>query len=407
MRVLVLDSIHGGLVIARSLEDRGHRVETLDVYRGDPAENSAVASRGGWDLLVAPVHLDPSHPLLRELKVPCITHHQAVRWILGDHPVSPFVEITGARGKTTTAFALASLMHGEGILHSTGGTVRFPEGIRTGKTSITPASLIGPAMEASRERRWMIGEVSLGFTGAGDLGILTSPEDYVFAGGWKHAIEEKLRSAMQMRELVLAPGIPPLPGAHMADELATCGGDTCRYRYGDIRGTFENPLLRTGAYREPLMLAAAAAMIFDIDPAPLAGFAPLAGRLSVRKAGGSLVVDNANSGACARTAIDAAEYARSLTGDDPLVLVIGQAEHAVCEGFPPVEVGRAVDAVRPSALVLVGNDYSDLAGQGCSGYLRETPAVPVRYAETLEAAEALARTLVPGAAVVLSVKTWR
>jgi hypothetical protein len=407
MRVLVLDSIHGGLEIARFLAERGHQVETLDVYRGDPAANAAIASHEEYDLLIAPVHLDPSNVLLRGAKIPCITHHQAVRWILGDTRVSPFVEITGALGKTTTAFALASLMPGKGLLHSTGGIFLYPERTLAGKKSITPASLVSPAIRASRDGYWMIGEVSLGFTGAGDLGILTSPEDYVFAGGWRHALGEKLRSAMQMQELVLAPGVPPLPGAHIAEELAPCSGDICRFRYGDIRGSFGNPLLLTEAYRVPLMLAAAAAMLLDIDPTALGTFSPLEGRLSVRESGGSLVVDNANSGACAMTAIDAAGYARALSGNEALVLVIGQAEHAVCEGFPPGEVGRAVDATRPSGLVLVGKDYSDLGGDGCSAYLRDTPSVPVRHAETLEEAEELACTLVPGAVVVLSVKTWR
>jgi hypothetical protein len=360
-----------------------------------------------YDLLVVPVHLDPSHVLLRDLKIPAITHHQAVRWILGNYPVAPFVEITGARGKTTTAFALASLMKGKGVLHTTGGTYLYPEKGVAWKKSITPASLIAPAIRASGEQTWMIGEVSLGFTGAGDLGILTSPEDYTFAGGWKHALAEKLRSAMQMRELVLAPGVPPLPGAHMADSLASVKGETCRYHYGDIRGSFENPLLLTGAYRVPLKLAAAAAMVLDIDPAPLKEFVPLEGRLSVRKSGGSLMVDNSNSGACAQTAIDAADYARKLTGNTALVLVIGQAEHAVCEGFPPGEVGRAIDAVRPSALVLVGKDYCDLERSGCSCYLRDNSTVPVRHVETLQEAETLACTLAPGTVVVLSVKTWR
>jgi hypothetical protein len=407
MRVLVLDSIHGGLEIAHFLAERGHQVVTLDVYRGDPAACAATGALGGYDLLITPVHLNPSNVLLRHQKIPAITHHQAVRWILGDHPVSPFIEITGARGKTTTAFALASLMKGTGVLHSTGGTFLFPKHTLLGKKSITPASLVAPAIRASLEKCWMIGEISLGFSGAGDLGILTSPEDYLFAGGWKHALVEKLRSAMQMPELVLAPGIPPLPGAHMADSLAPVKGDACSYHYRDIRGSFENPLLLTGAYRVPLMLAAAAAMLLDIDPAPLGAFLPLEGRLSVRKTGRSHVVDNANSGACAQTAVDAAEYARNITGNESLVLVIGQVEHAVCEGFPPAEVCRAIDAICPSALVLVGKDYSDLAGSGCSGYLRDNPAVPVCYAATLQEAETLACTLAPGAGVVLSVKTWR
>ena len=105
MHVLVLDTIHGGEDIAEALRQRGDTVDAVDVYRGTGVPESVAASRR-YDLVTAPVHLIPSHPLLA--KSPVKTHHEMVRELVVPPRIS--VEITGARGKTTTAFALAHLM---------------------------------------------------------------------------------------------------------------------------------------------------------------------------------------------------------------------------------------------------------------------------------------------------------
>ncbi len=57
---------------------------------------------------------------------PVISHHEAVRQLLGKNTPEPMIEITGARGKTTTAHALAFLMEGPGILHTSTGTYQLP-----------------------------------------------------------------------------------------------------------------------------------------------------------------------------------------------------------------------------------------------------------------------------------------
>src|SRR5512137_204008 len=110
MRVLVIDTIHGGLDIARYLSAKGHFTDTVDIYRKKSGIDATTAASRDYDLAVAPVHLDPGHPLLQSITIPVISHHEAVRWILGKARPSPFVEITGARGKTTTACALAHAM---------------------------------------------------------------------------------------------------------------------------------------------------------------------------------------------------------------------------------------------------------------------------------------------------------
>ncbi len=384
MRVLVLDTIHGGAELAVALRGAGHQVDEVDVYLGQAGIPVAEALVRTYDLVTAPVHLDPDHPLLRR-HGPAVSHHEMVKWVLDGRLPHPFIEITGARGKTTTAHALAALMPGPGILHTSTGTYRYPERERLWKKSITPASLIVAAREAERIGGWLVAEESLGVTAAGDVAVLTSPEDYPVAAGKKQAIVEKCRLLSRARTVVLPPGID-LSGGVAADEIVSFDGQVCRYEGCGIAGTFANPLCTLAGYRTALSLAAATACVLGIDPAPLAEFAALPGRMAARREGDLLIVDNANSGTNMATTAEAARYARELSGSETLTLVIGEEARAVCEGFSPGDVRRAVSAVGPTATVYVGEGHA---------------------AATLEAGLALARSITPAGAIVLAVKTWR
>ncbi|MDV2482805.1 coenzyme F430 synthase [Methanoculleus sp. Wushi-C6] len=384
MRILVLDTIHGGAELAAALRGAGHEVDEVDVYRGragTPIEEALVRT---YDLVTAPVHLDPDHPLLAE-HGPAISHHEMVQRVLGERLPHPFIEITGARGKTTTAHALASLLPGPGILHTSTGTYRYPERELLWKKSITPASLIPAVREAERVGGWLVAEESLGVSGAGDVAVLTSPDDYPVAAGKKSAIAEKCRLVGRAAKAVLSPGIE-LPGGVRADSIVTFEGGRCRYAGFGVAGTFKNPLCTLAGYRTPLALAAATACVLGIDPSPLAAFAALPGRMAARREGDLLILDNANSGTNMATTVEAARYARELSGGCPLTLVIGEEAHAVCEGFSAENIRRTVAAVNPAATVYVGEGHE---------------------APTLEAGLALARKMTPAGAVVLAVKTWR
>ncbi|MDD2473850.1 MULTISPECIES: coenzyme F430 synthase [unclassified Methanoculleus] len=391
MRILVLDTIHGGAELAGALRGAGHQVDEVDVYRGKTGIPVEEALARTYDLVTAPVHLDPDHPLLRQ-HGPVVSHHEMVRRVLGDRLLPhPFIEITGARGKTTTAHALASLLPGPGILHTSTGTYRYPERERLWKKSITPASLIAAAREAERIGGWLIAEESLGVTAAGDVAVLTSTEDYPIAAGKKHAITEKCRLLSRARTVVLPPGID-LPGRTVvADEVVSFDGETCRYAGNGVAGTFENPLCTLVGYRPALSFAAATACVLGIDPAPLAGFTALSGRMATRWEGKRLILDNANSGTNMATTVEAARYARTLAGDGALTLVIGEEARAICEGFPTEEVRRTVSAVDPAATVYVGEAWPG----------------EEHTAATLEMGLDLAREITPAGAIVLAVKTWR
>ncbi|KDE54697.1 coenzyme F430 synthase [Methanoculleus sp. MH98A] len=385
MRILVLDTIHGGAELAGALRGAGHQVDEVDVYRGKAGISIEEALVRTYDLVTAPVHLDPDHPLLRR-HGPAVSHHEMVKRVLGDSGLPhPFIEITGARGKTTTAHALASLLPGPGILHTSTGTYRYPERELLWKKSITPASLIPAVREAERIGGWLVAEESLGVAAAGDVAVLTSPDDYPVAARKKSAIAEKCRLLSRARTVVLPPGID-LPGAVAVDEVVSFEGRTCRYSGNGIAGSFENPLNTLPGYRTPLALAAATACVLGVDPSPLAEFAALPGRMAARREGAILIVDNANSGTNMMTTVEAARYARELSGDAPLTLVIGEEGRAVCEGFSRNEILRTVSTVAPAETVYVGEGH---------------PATTI--AAGLEAA----REITPAGAIVLAVKTWR
>ncbi|MDD1719267.1 MAG: coenzyme F430 synthase [Methanoregulaceae archaeon] len=397
MDLLVLDTIHGGEEIARSYRVLGHSVDTLDVYRGSAEDWAAVSGRH-HDLIISPVHLDPCHPVLVEHSTSRISHHEAVKQILSGRAPSPMIEITGARGKTTTAFALAHLLPGPGVLHTSAGTMGEPGHRPVFHRSITPASVLPAAAEAVRCGGWLVAEISLGLTGAGDIGIITTSEDYRCAGGKKSALAEKLRSAAGCSRVVLAPGISEsLPNATRVQDVVECHGDRCQYDLSGISGGFENPLLLLESYRVPMMCAATAACLLGIDPAPLGLFPPVAGRLSLSREGGRLVVDDSNSGVCAGTAVEAARYARKVSGKDEVILVIGQEGRAVCEGFPGGEISGAISSIGPESVVLIGDEASAVVVSGISGV----------YADSLDEGRKIALGDPGSGSVVLAVKTWR
>ncbi|QYZ78654.1 coenzyme F430 synthase [Methanofollis formosanus] len=393
MKILVLDTIHGGAEIAGALEEAGHTVDAVDVYRGETGIPAAVAAGRSYDLVVAPVHLDPDHPLLGRAPER-VTHHEAVRRLLLSCRPELMVEVTGARGKTTTATALAHLLGGPGVLHTSMGTFVFPERRRLWRRSITPASVLPAAKEAVACGGWLIAEESLGVSGVGDLAVLTSGDDYPCAAGKKRALAEKVRSLAAAPRVLVPTGVN-VPGAIAADAVAVVEGTRCTYRYGDAKGSFENPLLALRGYRTALHLAAAAACLLGRDPAGLADFAPLPGRMAVSREEGRLTVDCANSGACREVAVDAAAYARALGGAAPLVLVIGTEGQTICEGFPAAEVRAAVAAIAPDRTVVVGDYDAD-----------DLPAGAVTAAD-LEDGIHRAEQMSYGGTIVLAVKTWR
>ena len=403
MRVLVLDTIHGGEELAEAFALAGHTVDAVDVYRGTTPDAEARAAETTYDLVTAPVHLDPAHPLLAGRREQVITHHEAVRRLLEGKVPRLMIEITGTQGKTTTAHALAHIFAGPGILHTSTGTYAMPGHRLLFKKSITPASVLDAAKEAGVLRGWLVAEESLGVTGAGDLAIITSSSDYRCAAGKKSALAAKVASAQKSPRLLCGPGVPSgnHPDAVQLDDVVSVDGETCRISVAGRSGSFVNPLLSLAGYRVPLALAGTAALLLGQDPAPLSSFPGVPGRMQVRDENGILVIDNANSGTNAETTIEAARYARACSGSPEITLAIGtvKGDGAVCEGFPGDQILSAIRIIRPRTLIWVGN-LPERAGSP------DLPAIDA-ICPTLEEAERCARERTQAGAIVLAVKTWR
>ena len=220
-KLAVLDLTHGGIPIAKKLAALGNDVSGVDVYGTvDQALLGELEEKYGircsktplpvseFDLLIAPVHLDPAYPMLSEARSEgktVLSHHEAIGKILQDDPELSdirIVEVTGVKAKTSTASLLADMLSRrfEVVLHTSRGLEAWKEGvpflIHRG-LSITPGSIltaIEKSLEAGIRPEFFIFEISIGGTGTADLGILTTlSPDYGIANNTSLASDAKLQ----------------------------------------------------------------------------------------------------------------------------------------------------------------------------------------------------------------------
>ncbi|MCO5383686.1 MAG: hypothetical protein NHB15_17755 [Methanosarcina barkeri] len=162
----MLDLTHGGIPIAKKLAAAGNKVIGIDVYGTvDPGllleleeKHGIRCSKtplpaSGFDLLVAPVHLDSAYPMLEEARaeeIRVLSHHEIVGKILKDDSrLSGIktVEITGVKAKTSTSSLLADMLSRrfEVALHTSRGLEYWKGGISSlisSGLSITPGSVL-------------------------------------------------------------------------------------------------------------------------------------------------------------------------------------------------------------------------------------------------------------------------
>jgi coenzyme F430 synthetase len=207
------------------------------------------------------------------------------------------------------------------------------------------------------------------------------------------------------KQILVAEGIVTGPGhgIHVID-IVQCEGMKCSVVRDGMEFHLTNPLFVLPPYRSALKLAAAAAVILHIDPAPLSTFAALPGRMSIQQVRDLIIVDNANSGTNVATTLCAARYARYCAKMNELTLVIGQVEGdgAVCEGFSAEQIMYAISHVHPDNVIWVGKfpePGTDLN--------RELAPGRVSSCTTLEEGRDLALKKAKKGSIVLSVKTWR
>jgi coenzyme F430 synthetase len=359
-KVAVLDTVHGAATIAERMADLGLDAVALEVYH-------STHQMEGFDLVVSPVHLYPGNQALaqaRKLGKSVITHHRAVGEII--RPSSKAFEITGTRGKTTTALILSRLLSSrlKVVSHTTRGIELWKGGgsqaLQSG-LSIAPANVIKAMDAAEREgAEALVCEVSLGGTGVADCSILTSFEgDYRIAGGTAWASTAKLQMISLSR-----PGTRLIAGCEVpfsSDISFGNGGWVRAEKNGLWFGEDHLPLelyegIDLASYLQAIAGAAAAAFDAGISPeeisSSLEGFEGLSGRMKVERSGGTTIYDNSNSG----LKVSGVERALDLASGHDIALVVGEESEAVCEGM---DIPRLTELLRRRRseiclLVLVG-----------------------------------------------------
>ncbi len=256
MKVLVLDTVHGGKVLCEEYLKRGDEVTAVDVYhvtlkdvlgglvrRGVRVLDSVPAE--DFDLCVMPCHCPQSFiGDARPAKVICSS--EAVKDLFDPYDHRFRIEVTGVKGKTSTCFILAHILDAAGkkvYLHTSRGMGPYHDGqhIITDYQSIAPTSLL---TLPRTEYDVLVCEVSLGGSGKADIAAITNlVEDYGIAKNTKRARDGKKDILTDNINIVRA-GEEDIWSAY-GKPLRTCG------KRVTVRGepSFEEPLEVSVDYR--------------------------------------------------------------------------------------------------------------------------------------------------------------
>ncbi len=389
----MLDTIHGAPTIACKMVESGIEAEALEVYHHAPS----IAS---FDLVVAPVHLSPSNPVLveaRRLGKKIITHHQAVGELLGQRlnlgGIEVF-EVTGTHSKTSTALLLAKMLSSQKkvVSHTTRGLELWRGGetslLRKG-LSITPANEIPAAAEAEAQGAdALISEVSLGGTGLAEFGIITSLSgDYRIGGGTKWASSAKLQMVSLAKEgarlvantdACLSPDISfGMKGVSVEPDRVIFGKEEQSLALGE---DLDFPSYQTALAGSAATAHAVGISLEEIAEA-LQGFDGFSGRMKVLRSKGLTIFDSSNSGlkvGDVRLALDRACKGR-------LAVVVGEESETVCEGM---NIPALVDLLRLRRAEI---EFMILVGERLRPWAEELKAVTAPdLASGFELARALA-----------------
>ncbi|MBQ6099303.1 MAG: coenzyme F430 synthase [Methanobrevibacter sp.] len=234
MNRLVIDLTHGGVKIAVSLAKKGKSVLAYDIYNTLGDIDRQMLEIYGVELIdlkdlsefkgdmevIYPVHLPLTADEIAsnnpDLNYTFKTHHEAVYDLLSDWGDDiPKIEITGVKGKTSSAFMLKEILIDENplVLSSLGAILyeNKKEIVLKRNISITPANIketvdlaykvANPVCliaegkvksENLKKYSSAIFESSLGASAIGDVGLLTNiVENYPIAQNKSNAAEAK------------------------------------------------------------------------------------------------------------------------------------------------------------------------------------------------------------------------
>ena len=430
-KILVLDPIHGAEVIAEELKELGKEVEVFNPYRNPFLDQTFFK---GLNLVIAPVHLSPEFEVMKEAlknNIPFMSHHEAVKEIatlknlFSDIKV---VEVTGTVGKTAVCELICQLLKNKfKVLSHTSSVTRFKSAekeVRFPRLGGTPANVL-KVMRIAREKNLKpdiaVFEISLGLTGIGDVGVITSLEaDYRIAGGTKDASAVKKASIKNYeakdKSIVVHPGLlisDVNVGANtfgdkdknlwidgrenkvVFSRLRTINGD---FISGEI--AFKPFDLFSGEYyRNSLEAACCAVLSLGIPPEEIntGNISSVKGRMKLEKLKGRFLIDNSNSGTKLKFLDEITEAARRFS--EKIILIVGEESQYVCEGVSVEELKEVVEYSADDfvEIIIVGEEFrGKIEGEN------------VFFSDGLDAAlEKAVNDSEEGFVIISNVKTWR
>ncbi len=440
-RILVLDPIHGAEVIAEVLKELGKEAEIFNPYqtfKKSLTKNAAHASQQTFfndldcDLVIAPVHLNPNFEIVKQAlknNIPFMSHHEAVKEIAAIKNLFAdinVIEVTGTVGKTAVCELICQLLKNKKVLSHTSSSTRFKsagEEIRFPRLSGTPASVLkvmNIASEKNLKPDIAVFEISLGLTGIGDVGVITSlKEDYRIAGGTKEASAVKKASIKNYEDrdksIVIHPGLSDVNvgGNTYGDEDKNLwlygGGNKVTFnRLRTINGDFIsgemafrpfNSYIGTEYYRKSLEAAFCTVLSLGIPPAEVntEDISAVKGRMKVEKIKGRFLIDNSNSGTKLKFLDEITEDARRIS--EKMILIVGEESQYVCECVSVEELKRVVEnrASDFVEIIIVGEEFQGkIVGEN------------VFFSTGLDAAlEKAINDSEEGFVIISNVKTWR
>ncbi len=390
-RIAVFDTIHGGRQICRSLREIGADADTFDIYH-DPPSADAIHS---FDVVIAPVHA-PAALMARveALNIPTLTHHQAVGEIARSNEKlqsACVFEVTGVKGKTTTASLLGNAYSDRRTALLTSHGLELRENgryVAKKRLSITPANIL-TALELMAEFDFdpeiCIFEVSLGGTGLADVNVLTtlSPE-YGIGQDTKTSTFAKLQmiSNAKASSCVVASAdvtsfvkptrcVNTFGNDNATVRYAKTAGDHAKIEFADLTRvdgahiSGEVPFVLAGSYdfasyKDTILCFAAAALSASLDPETisrtLTSFRGVMGRMIATEISGRVLIDNSNSGLDELSIERAINYGLMFkkTGHSA-VLIVGVEGKNVCEGIAPPAIASLAETDGLDHVILVGD----------------------------------------------------
>jgi len=448
-RILVLDPIHGAEVIAGALKELGKEVDIFNPYR-EPSFRGNL----NYDLVIAPVHLNPHFEIMKQVlnaHIPLINHHEAVKELVSLNNLFSglhVIEITGTVKKTTTCELIYQLLRGRKniIMHTSSGTRYKPKSADGGEVKLprlsgTPANVLKVmlmARDMDLNPEIAIFEISLGLTGSGDVGVITSLEDdYMIAGATKAASAAKMASIKNCDGIIVHPGLPLSSVVHDNSNSNSYGDRGENLRIEGVRAVFNK--LRTidgkvisgslnfapfkwrigsDYYRSCLEAALCAVLSLGIAPEELntEEITAVTGRMQVEALKGRILIDNSNSGTKLKFVselVDAASHLRPYPSErargekqkqmKQMILIIGEDSPYVCEGINVDELKEVVEMANGRSvfkqIIIVGDRFQAEA---------EFASASVSFASDLDTALNNAIDVSgEGDVIISNVKTWR